>query len=111
WDCAPTRAQAERARAVVQDVSPLWLASFERHLRGVAVVDGRGAVHMILSLPGADGWVAAPPHRILSTVPTELSAAVRAAGGLWWRALGDFSVPGLAAQAPVLTHACAVPFA
>jgi hypothetical protein len=110
WDCPETMKRAERSKMMVGDISGVWLASFERHMRGVAIIESWGPAHMVLGVPDADGWVHAPAHRIVSTVPTDLSRAIRSAGGLRWRGIRDFSIPGLSIKDPEVKDTCAISF-
>jgi hypothetical protein len=109
WDCPETLRRVERVSELVRTISPHWYESFQRAMRGIAILDEHGAVHLVRAQPDGSGWVRASPHLLMSTTPTEVSTAIRRAGGFHWRNLLEIEVPGLGACATAGSF-CAVPF-
>jgi hypothetical protein len=109
WDCSETARRVERVDRLVQSISPVWHHSFRRSMKGVTILERCGAVHFLRSKPDSLGWVAVTPHRLLSTMPTALSVAMRNAGGIYWRSLFDVEIPGMD-SATVEPPLCAIAF-
>jgi hypothetical protein len=109
WDCPETLRRVERAELLVRTISPVWHQAFRRAMRGVTILDGRGAVHFVRAVPDSYGWVDSSAGQVLSTMATEVAAAIRQAGGFRLRELLDVEIPGLNSVSSI-SPLCAIPF-
>lgn len=92
WDCPATLERAKASLKIIETISPRWLVTFRRYMRGVVLVEGQVAVHLISGKFRGD-TIAFRSDQVRSTRTTPLILALCEKGSMSWRSL--FSVDGL----------------